>query len=122
MKKGKIFYMVVALLLLVMGLLLNGCSASNEFQPVGRIIDDRSSSEQINQITVRGLVESGERRNVYTTLGSMIDRVYVEAGDAVTVGQVLAVLDTEDLVLTIAQQRAALELARENSQLLIQNT
>ena len=70
----------------------------------------------LSSITVSGVVESDESRNVYTTLGFMIDSVYVEVGDIVREGQVLATMDTADLVLSIAQQRAALDQARQNSQ------
>lgn len=73
-------------------------------------------------ITARGTVESVESRNVYTTMGLRVEEVFAEVGDYVTEGHVLAILNTEDLVLTIAQQRAALGLARQNSSNLIQDS
>ena len=66
-------------------------------------------------ISVRGTVESVESRNIYTTLGFMVERVYVKEGDRVTAGQTLGTLDTGDLALTIAQQRASLETARQSA-------
>jgi RND family efflux transporter MFP subunit len=62
-------------------------------------------------ITVRGIVESVQRRNVYTTLGYMVERVYVEAGDRVTEGQVLGVLDTVDLNIQLVNAEASLRMA-----------
>ena len=69
-----------------------------------------------NNITTSGTVESITTRNIYSTLGFKIDQVYKNVGDRVEAGQVLAVLDTADLELTIAQQRVAIELARQGSQ------
>ena len=63
-------------------------------------------AEQAANITVRGIVESTERRGVITTLGHMIRRVYVETGDTVTEGQIMAVLDTDDSILTVMQLQA----------------
>jgi len=73
-------------------------------------------------ISVRGTVESVESRNVYGTQAFTVERLHVTEGDRVTEGQVLAVLDTEDLQLSIAQQRASLNQARQNSQNMLQET
>jgi len=69
-----------------------------------------------NSITVRGTVESVESRNIYSVLGLTVAHVYVTEGDVVEPGQVLAVLDTGDLELTIAQQRATLDVTRRAAQ------
>lgn len=119
MKKLNIFKITVALLALS---LLAGCGSP----PVNSVpaAAGYTGIHQITQdsITVRGAVESTLSRNVYTTLGFMTGRVYAEVGDRVTEGQILARLDTEDLELTIAQQRVALELARKNSQNLVEDS
>ena len=70
-------------------------------------------------VSTRGIVESVTSRNIYSSLGSNIESVYVEVGDEVTEGQVLAVLNVEDLEFAIAQQRVALTLARQNSQIAV---
>ena len=70
----------------------------------------------VNSISVKGQVESIYNANVYSTLGYTIKEVNVSVGDVVTEGQVLCVLDTEDLTLTIAQQKAELSVSEENSQ------
>ena len=67
-----------------------------------------------NSISVRGIVESVQRRNVYSTLGFTIERVYVEAGDRVTEGQILGVLDTEDLDIQLLNAEASLQIAEIN--------
>jgi len=67
--------------------------------------------ENFNGVSARGTVESVHRRNVYSTLGFMVDRVYVEAGDRVANGQVLGVLDTEDLRIQLLNAEATLRMA-----------
>lgn len=73
-------------------------------------------SEQNNVISVKGIVESGTTRNVYGQLPNTINNVFVEVGDKVTVGQILAVQDTRDIELSIAQQRAALSQSLKNGE------
>ena len=67
-----------------------------------------------SSISVRGTVESVQRRNVYSSLGFTIERVYVEAGDRVTEGQVLGVLETEDLNIQLLNAEASLQIAEIN--------
>ena len=59
----------------------------------------------VGSITVTGTVESVERRSVYTTVGDIISQVNVEVGDAVTAGQVLALvtMDRHDADILIAE-------------------
>ena len=64
-----------------------------------------------NGITARGTVESVQRRSVYGTLGSMVERVYVEPGDRVGEGHRLAVLETADLKVQLTNAEAALQIA-----------
>jgi multidrug efflux pump subunit AcrA (membrane-fusion protein) len=79
---------------------------------------ERNGAQAADDLTVRGVVESAESRNVYSTLGFFVERVYAEVGDTVTEGQVLAVLDIEDLELLIAQQRVELETLRQMSEII----
>ncbi|MCL2600277.1 MAG: efflux RND transporter periplasmic adaptor subunit, partial [Treponema sp.] len=53
-----------------------------------------------NGIAVRGAVESVNRRNIYTTLGYMVDRVYVEVGERMYEGQMLGALAAEELAIS----------------------
>ena len=126
MKKQKIIKSISVYLTLIpiLGLisLLGGCNQPIESDISEPVMVDAQPAASINSITVSGVVESTESRNVYTTLGFMIDRVHVEVGDTVTEGQVLAVLDTSDLELTIAQQRSTLDTARQNSENALANS
>lgn len=66
----------------------------------------------VNLITADGVVESLTTRTVTATLGLTIDEVHVRVGDVVREGEILARLSSEDLELTIAQHRAALQQGR----------
>jgi len=86
-------------------------------QPAGDLVAVARNSpparlaETFNGISARGTVESVQRRNVYSTLGFMVDRVHVVEGDRVNEGQVLGVLDTEDLRIQLLNAEAALRMA-----------
>jgi len=98
--------------------LLSGCNATmNEDLDENYVVTagDIHTAPSLNNITVRGLVESATSRNIYTTLGLMTEYVHVEVGDMVYAGQILAVLDSSDLELNIAAQKTAIDQARQNS-------
>ena len=114
-KKNMPAYLMIILIFSLLSLLA-GCNEPIDSAVNEPVMADIQPAAAISSITVSGVVESAQSRNVYTTLGFMVDRIYAEVGDSVAEGQVLAVLDTEDLELTIAQQRSALETARQNSQ------
>ena len=128
MKKHTIYRAVRAVAVgLVCGIcigLLVGCSSEQANAPVQTMNylaepTAEQPTEQLQSITVSGVVESVTSRNVYTTLGFMVDTVDVQVGERVAQGQVLGVLDTRDLELAIAQQQALLEAARRNSQIAV---
>ena len=73
-------------------------------------------------LTSWGVVESARSRNVYSVTAGRIETVSVEVGDFVSEGQVLAAIETEDLLLAIAQHRASLETARQAGQTAIEDT
>ncbi|MCL2164683.1 MAG: HlyD family efflux transporter periplasmic adaptor subunit [Oscillospiraceae bacterium] len=78
-------------------------------------------SELVNSIDTTGTVESVKKSNVYTLLGLTVQEVYVEVGDRVEPGQTLCILDTEDLVLNIAQQKADLNATQQSNYNQLQN-
>ncbi|MCL2357570.1 MAG: biotin/lipoyl-binding protein [Defluviitaleaceae bacterium] len=90
--------------------ILAGCS--NDVEPRQAVFAEIQTGGEAQNLTARGVVESVERRSVYSTLGFIVERVYVEAGDEVEAGQLLAVLDTGDLELMISQQRVEIEMLR----------
>jgi len=70
--------------------------------------------QNVTRISTNGMVESVKSRNVYTTLGSIIERVNVEVGDIVRKGQVLAMLETAELKSQISSAEATLRIAEVN--------
>jgi len=126
MKKHRIYRTIRAIAIgLVCGIavgLLVGCTAEQPVQPASVPVQQvQHGTERLDEeaagITVSGVVESVTSRNVYTTLGFMVDSVEVSVGDRVTQGQTLGTLDIRDLELMIAQQEALLQAARRNSQI-----
>lgn len=114
MKKHKLT-IITYLLAAVFGVsLLSGCtSSSNDGVTPAFAFADNHSTPSADRLMVRGVVESVESRNVYTTLGYRVERIDVAIGEQVTEGQILAVLDTGDLELTIAQQRLEIEMLQK---------
>ena len=97
--------------------------AAPVFAAGGSVFAEQPAQQPLNSITVRGIVESVERRNVFTALGNMVRRVYVTAGDRVTEGQVLGVLeDTDDSMLTVAYQQAESALRNARIELTARRT
>ncbi|MDE5859544.1 MAG: efflux RND transporter periplasmic adaptor subunit [Oscillospiraceae bacterium] len=62
-----------------------------------------------NKISVSGIVESAEKKNVYAKLNYPVEKINVSVGDAVKKGDVLCTISTEDLQQQILQQQAAVE-------------
>ena len=77
-------------------------------------VNAQGSAPAANDIAARGVVESVQRRSVYTTLGYIVERVLVEPGDRVTEGQILCVLDTKDLRNQLLNAEASLRIAEIN--------
>jgi len=74
------------------------------------------------RISIRGAVASTNRRNVNSALNFLVEEIYVEVGDIVQVGDILARLDTADLELNIRQQRAEIGSMDESNLLNLQNS
>jgi multidrug resistance efflux pump len=73
-------------------------------------------------ISVNGIVESAGKSNVYSTLGFLVKSVNAETGDTVSEGQLLCELDTRDLELNIAQQRADMDASKKSADNQLENS
>lgn len=67
-------------------------------------------------ISTNGNVESTDSVNVYTNLTYPVKEILVEVGDHVNEGDVLCVLDSEDLQQQIKQQQISISTASANNQ------
>lgn len=61
-----------------------------------------------------GTLEAWQRINITPDVGGKIDRIYVNEGDRVVKGQVLAELDTQAIRLQLEQAEASLAVAQAN--------
>ncbi len=61
-----------------------------------------------------GTVEAYKKQNIIPKINGKIKRIYVEEGQKVSEGQLLAELDTEQAEIQLRQAEAALEAARAN--------
>lgn len=71
-------------------------------------------------VAVSGTVHSDDSYNVYTTLTLPVKTVSVYVGDKVKKGDVLAVLDTENLEKDVEQQKYVAEGARKSAELALE--
>ena len=81
-----------------------------------------AKGELYDGLEVRGIVESAEKHNIYASLGFPVKHISAETGDRVAEGQILAVLDTENLELDIAARKAELALSQENARKMYENS
>ena len=110
MRKGKIIGVLLLALILV------GSVACNPFGG-----DEEEASQQLVEVvrgdlaisvSGSGNIEVSAEGKLAFGVGGRIDRIYVEEGDSVTKGDVLAGLDTDDLELALTQARVALTQAQ----------
>lgn len=66
-----------------------------------------------HSIDVNGRVEGDENVTLTAKMGGSVDKIYVKAGDKVSVGQVLAEIEHDITSAQLADLKANLELARE---------
>lgn len=112
-KKRKITLIIIALLLLAGIIQVIRYFMTEQPLHVTYTVLKKSALLQTN--SVEGLVESVDKANVYTTLNYPIYKIHVKIGEQVKKGQTLSELDTTDLRLSIAQQKAELEQIQQNN-------
>ena len=118
-KKNKWAIVVFAVAILFIALVISGAAANGQATSVSYV--ELYPRELINSISIRGVIESAGSKNVYSNIGFTVKTVDVKVGDVVRAGQILCILDTEELENNIAQQRAQLNTSAQNikSQILI---
>jgi len=101
--KGKWMIGIAVLAVVIVCIALSSAAGSGKATLVN--YTELYPTELINSISIKGVVESAEKNNIYSNLGFPVKIVNVELGDTVTEGQILCVLNTEELENNIAQQR-----------------
>ena len=115
--------MIVLVLLLLLAL-VPGCSSSNSqtapsnAPPATPAVAVQSAKVEVRElqrtVDAVGSLDPNEEITVSNQVEGPVSKLYVDLGDAVKAGQVIAQLDTHELDLAVRQQTAALqqELAR----------
>lgn len=80
-------------------------------------VTELSRGELVRQVSLTGRLESEEAVRVYSTQTALVNAVEVRVGDRVEKGDLLAELDTADLVRDIAAQQKTLARAARESEL-----
>lgn len=73
-----------------------------------------AAGELVNMVNVTGTVESANVSRIYSSQTGKVQEILVKVGDRVEKGDVLARLDTSDIELSIAKQKASMS---ESSQI-----
>ena len=101
---------------LLMGLLLASATACNPFggdkEEVSQRLVEVVRSDLAVTVSGSGNIEITKEANVTFRVGGRIEKLFVEDGDKVAKGDVLARLDTTDLELALAQSRVTLTQAK----------
>ena len=112
MKKA---FTIIFLLIIAAVIIRFLTSVINKPASVQTTLTELHPTDLTDSITVKGTVESIDKKNVYTTLGFRIQEVDAHVGDRVEEGQVLCILDTADLDLSIQQLKAQLQVSQQTS-------
>ena len=105
-RKNKWMIAIAALVIVAVCIAFSSAAGSGKSMPVNHT--ELYPMDLINSISIKGVVESAAKSSIYSNLGFAVKMVNVEAGDAVTKGQILCALDTEELKNNIAQQKIQL--------------
>ncbi|MEG2203925.1 MAG: efflux RND transporter periplasmic adaptor subunit, partial [Oscillospiraceae bacterium] len=108
------------LLLLVLGLVVVAVAAKlmmpkNTALPVTTA--PLARDELVNRVNVSGVIESANAARVYSSQPGKVNAIRVQEGDRVAAGDVLAELDTADLELSIAKQKALMSVGSQSDAL-----
>ena len=115
--KKTVLVLVAAVLVVAVG--AYSCSLRSRAQGIHTNISTTklAKTDLQDTISVSGTVKSDDFYNVYTTLTLPVKSIGADVGDTVKKGDVLAVLDTEDLEKDIEQQQYSVDDAAKSAQL-----
>jgi len=93
-----------------------GDKASTSFTEVKFKVQTVTVKEElvVKSLSFSGIVEAYKKENITPKITGKIKRIYVEEGDKVKKGQLLAELDTEQAEIQFKQAEGALEAAQAN--------
>jgi len=116
--RGKLALIIgaAAVVLLVVAALLSGAAARRAAAAAANAAETVTlqKSDLTQSINVSGVVQSAQTTNIYSTLNYPVKEIFVEVGDAVEAGDVIAVLDTANLENDISQAQINYGSAKRN--------
>ncbi|MCP2519484.1 efflux RND transporter periplasmic adaptor subunit [Candidatus Aminicenantes bacterium AC-335-K20] len=112
--------LILAIIVLILLVIFTSCkkreSSKREFEagatPV-RVIKAQFG-EISSKLTYTGTLEAWNKIDIIPDIAGKVAKIYVEVGDYVRKGQLLAELDTRSIRLQLEQAEAALEVAKAN--------
>ncbi|TET68305.1 MAG: biotin/lipoyl-binding protein, partial [Dehalococcoidia bacterium] len=116
---------ITALLLCLILVSLTACNPFGDDEETTQQLVEVARGDLIVSVSGSGNIEASREARLSFGSGGRIDRIYVEEGDQVSKGEVLAELDTDALELAKTQAEVALtqaQLARTQAQLSQQTT
>jgi HlyD family secretion protein len=108
---------VTAVLLLGIGLVMTGCSSkeSPEPEPVVSVQAIHVRRSQIEQeVTAEAVLFPFNQATIVPKISAPVEKFYVDRGDHVRAGQMLAVLENRDLAAAVAENKGAYEQSEAN--------
>ena len=100
------------ILLLVTGLLAAGCGGRNSDEEAGSAVEGAGSSQPASIITAFGTVVAADRQEIRLPWDCRVPDIPVWEGQRVEKGDLLAVLDSDDLDTALEDARLGAESAR----------
>ena len=118
-KKGKIALAIgiVAVVVLIGVISTHSASAKKAEAAAASAVETVTlkKSDLTQSISVSGVVQSAKTTNIYSTLNYPVKEIFVEVGDTVEAGDVIAVLDTANLENDIAQAEINYKSAKDSA-------
>jgi multidrug efflux pump subunit AcrA (membrane-fusion protein) len=116
MKKSTV---MVGLVILMMGGMLAACRGTRQAETAKEtavlatpVKVTKAAKQRISEtLTYTGTFEAGEKINITPETAGKVAKIYVEEGQFVSKGQLLAELDTESIRLQLKQAEAGLAVA-----------
>lgn len=110
-------YWMPALLMLAFGLAMAGCSSreSPETEPVVAVQAVHVRRSEIDQeVSAEAILYPLHQATIVPKISAPVEKFYVNRGDPVRAGQLLAVLENKDLAAAVAENQGAYEQAVAN--------
>ena len=101
---------IVILIILLVGIFVKAYFIKNEKKPFKTVLVQRGTI--IESVSATGQIKKGDKINLRFKKGGKIREIYVEEGEKVKRGEILASLDTDELEIQLKEAQAELKFAQ----------